>query len=102
MFSRAMILTREITAAVELRRRRLHFVQHAVDAVAHLQPVLERLDVDVRGALLHRALRIRLTSRITGASEARSRRCSTSSSPDAAPSPSRFSTMVPIAERPVP
>ena len=28
--------------------------QHAVDAEAHHQPVLERLDVDVRGVFLHR------------------------------------------------
>jgi hypothetical protein len=31
-------------------------MQYAVDAVAHLQPVLERLDVHVRRALLDRAL----------------------------------------------
>src|SRR6185312_5372521 len=37
-------------------RRRLHLVQYAVDAVAHLQAILERLDVDVRGARFHRAL----------------------------------------------
>ena len=56
MLSFAMILMREITAAVDVGRRRLDFVQHAVDAVAHVQPVLERLDVDVRRALLDRAL----------------------------------------------
>ncbi len=38
------------------RRRRFDFVQHAVDAVAHLQAILERLDVDIRRALLDRAL----------------------------------------------
>ena len=42
----------------------------------------------------------RLTSRITGASEARSRRCSTSSR--SLPSPSAFSTIAPIALRPWP
>ncbi len=31
-----------------------HLAQHAVDAEAHHQAVLERLDVDVRGVLLHR------------------------------------------------
>ena len=31
-----------------------HFAQHAVDAEAHHQPVLERLDVDVGGVLAHR------------------------------------------------
>src|SRR5205814_1545846 len=31
-------------------RRRLLLVEHAVDAVAHLAAVLERLDVDVRSA----------------------------------------------------
>src|SRR2546427_8758599 len=36
-------------------RRCLHVVQHAVDAVADLELVLEGLDVDVRGALLDRA-----------------------------------------------
>ena len=35
-------------------RRRLDLVQHAVDAVAHDEPVLERLDVDVGGARLER------------------------------------------------
>ena len=35
-------------------RRRFHFVQHAVDAVTDDQPVLERLDVDVRRAHLER------------------------------------------------
>ena len=37
-------------------RRRLDVVQHAVDAVADLQLVLERLDVDVRRALLDGAV----------------------------------------------
>ena len=45
---------REIIAADKPPRRRFHLVQHAVDAVAHDQPVLERLDVDVRGAHLQR------------------------------------------------
>ena len=31
-----------------------HFAQHAVDAEAHDEPVLEGLDVDVRGVFLHR------------------------------------------------
>ena len=35
-------------------RRRLDLVQHAVDPVAHDQPVLERLDVDVRRARVER------------------------------------------------
>ena len=36
--------------------RRFGFLEHAVDAVAHLQAVLERFDVDVGGAHLDRAL----------------------------------------------
>ena len=49
-----MILIREITAADKRARRRFDLVQHAVDAVAHDQPVLERLDVDVRCAHFQR------------------------------------------------
>ena len=49
-----MILMREMTAADRRSRRRLDLVQHAVDPVADAQPVLERLDVDVRGARLER------------------------------------------------
>ena len=49
-----MILMREITAADSRLRRRLDLVQHAVDPVADDQPVLERLDVDVRRARLER------------------------------------------------
>ncbi len=37
-------------------RRRFHFVQHAIDAVAHFQAILERLDMHVGCALFHRAL----------------------------------------------
>src|SRR5215471_15954915 len=51
MFSFAMILMRDTIAAW---RRRLDVVENAVDPVADLQLVLERLDVDVRGALLDR------------------------------------------------
>ena len=40
----------------EVGRRALAFVQHAVDAVAHFQAVLERFDVDVRRTQLDRAL----------------------------------------------
>ena len=39
---------------LELLRRALRLVQHAVDAVAHDDVLLARLDVDVRGALLGR------------------------------------------------
>ncbi len=39
----------------QLRRRRLDLAQHAVDAVAQAERLLERLDVDVGGALLDRA-----------------------------------------------
>ena len=52
MLSFAMILTRETIAARQPAGRRLHLVQHAVDAVADAQLVLERLDVDVRRARL--------------------------------------------------
>jgi hypothetical protein len=48
-----MTLMRELMAA-RCARRRHHLVQHAVDAVAHLELVLERLEVDVRGLVLDR------------------------------------------------
>ena len=38
----------------DVGRRRHHFVEHAVDAVAHLEFALERLEVDVRGLVLDR------------------------------------------------
>ena len=38
----------------DVRRRRHHLVEDAVDAVAHLELVLERLEVDVRGLVLDR------------------------------------------------
>ncbi len=38
---------------LELHRRLHHFLQRAVDAVAHADLVLEALEVDVRCALLH-------------------------------------------------
>ena len=47
-------MTREITAAESRRGGDLDLVQHAVDPVAHDQPVLERLDVDVGGARVER------------------------------------------------
>ena len=56
MLSLAMILMREMTAAVRLAGGAFAFLEHAVDAVAHLQAVLERLDVDVRSTQLDRAL----------------------------------------------
>ena len=40
----------------EVDRRAFALDQHAVDAIAHLQPVLERFDVDVGRAQLDRAL----------------------------------------------
>ena len=49
-----MILMREITARAQPRRRRFHRAQHAVDAIAHAELVLHRLDVNVRGARFHR------------------------------------------------
>ena len=45
---------REMIAARNCRRRRLDFAQHAVDAIAYAQTVLERLDVDVRGSGFYR------------------------------------------------
>ncbi|MNM94699.1 hypothetical protein D3C81_1071160 [compost metagenome] len=40
----------------EVHRRAFAIDQHAVDAVTHLQAILERLDVDVGGAQFHRTL----------------------------------------------
>ena len=57
MLSRAMILMREMIAARSCAGGGLDVAQHAVDAVAHAQALLERLDVDVGGALLDRAAR---------------------------------------------
>ena len=45
---------RETTSGATARSALQHFAQHAVDAEAHHQPVLERLDVDVGGVFLHR------------------------------------------------
>ena len=99
-----MILIREITAADSRLRRRLDLVQHAVDAVADDQPVLERLDVDVGGAHVERVGDdAATTSRITGASDARSFSCWTSAS-NASSSP-RVSTspmIWPSADLPAP
>ncbi len=50
-----MILMRDMIAACESRRRRLGLVQHAIIAIAHAQPVLERLDMDVGRLGLDRA-----------------------------------------------
>ena len=51
-------LRHDLDARDDQRRDRApalqHLVQHAVDAEAHHQPVLERLDVDVRGVFLDR------------------------------------------------
>ena len=47
-----MTLMRETTSGATARLRLQHFAQHAVDAEAHHQAVLERLDVDVRGVFL--------------------------------------------------
>ena len=49
-----MILIARDHRGGEAARRRLDLVQHAVDAVADGEPVLERLDVDVGGAHLER------------------------------------------------
>jgi hypothetical protein len=48
----AMTFTRLVIGGSELLGRRDHLVEHAVDAVPHLELVLERLEVDVRGAIL--------------------------------------------------
>ena len=51
-------LRHDLDARDDQRRDRApalqHFAQHAVDAEAHHQPVLERLDVDVGRVFLHR------------------------------------------------
>ena len=52
MSSRAMILRRETSAGPIARRRRLHVLERAVDAVADGEAVLARLDMDVRRAHL--------------------------------------------------
>jgi hypothetical protein len=52
----AMILMRDDRRSGQVGRRAFAFLEHAVDAVAHLQPVLERFDVDIRCAQFHRAL----------------------------------------------
>ena len=52
MLSFAMILMRETIGGAQARRRRRALAQHAVDAVAHREAVLERLDMDVGGAAL--------------------------------------------------
>ena len=54
MSSFDMTLMRETTSGATARLALQHFAQHAVDAEAHDQAVLERLDVDVRGVFLHR------------------------------------------------
>ena len=53
MFSCAMILKREMSAALSFERRLHDFLQRAVDAVAHAELVLEALEVNVRRAALH-------------------------------------------------
>jgi len=40
----------------QIDRRAFAFDQHAVDAVTHLQAILERFDMDIRGAQFHRPL----------------------------------------------
>ena len=54
MSSFDMTLMRETTSGATARLALQHLAQHAVDAEAHHEPVLERLDVDVRGVFLHR------------------------------------------------
>ena len=54
MLSWARILMREVSAAFILSGGLMIFEQRAVDAVAHPDLVLERLDVDVARAPLHR------------------------------------------------
>ena len=49
-----MTLMRRADGRRDVLGRRHHLVQHAVDAVAHLELVLERLEVDVRGLVLDR------------------------------------------------
>jgi hypothetical protein len=52
MLSLAISFRREMMAAFQLARRRLLVEQHAVHAEAHAKLFLERLDVDVAGAVL--------------------------------------------------
>ncbi len=54
MFRFAMTLMREITGKRQMLRRRRHFVKRAVHAVANLEFVLERLEVNVARPILHR------------------------------------------------
>ena len=49
-----MTLMRETTSGATRALGLQHFAQHAVDAEAHHQAILERLDVDVGGVLAHR------------------------------------------------
>ena len=53
MSSFDMTLMRETTERRDGAPALQDFAQHAVDAEAHHQAVLERLDVDVRGVFLH-------------------------------------------------
>ncbi len=52
MSSDAMILMRLVMRVLQLERRRHLLGEHAVDAVAHAELLLVRLDVDVARALL--------------------------------------------------
>jgi hypothetical protein len=52
MFRPDMTLMREMTGRARRLRRRRHLVERAVHAVADLELLLERLEVDVRGAVL--------------------------------------------------
>ena len=54
MFMFAITLTREMTGSARCTRRRRHFVERAVDAVANFELVLERLEVNVARAVLDR------------------------------------------------
>ncbi len=42
-----MILRRLMNRGLQPLRRIVHFLQHAVDAVPHAQPLLQRLDVNI-------------------------------------------------------
>ena len=80
MFSLAISFTRRNDGGFQLARRSVLIDQHAVDAVADAEFLLERLDVNIAGALLRPPDAIMaFTSRMTGASLAMSRRCSRSS-----------------------
>ena len=59
MSSFDMTLMRETTSGATARFGLQHLAQHAVDAEADDEAVLERLDVDVGGVLLHRLRRAR-------------------------------------------